>query len=257
MRRLSLVALLAAVMIGRADRAGATAITFDSVITASVAGQPTPIPGIPGFIDEYMPLALNSSAFTTQGFTFGSFVAGTPNPTVVAGLGIMLDPSLCPSDFATDCASNTTHYLAASLLFSMSMTTLPSVFGISSFDASRLLADDTLCPTCNANLGVENAGRLQVYGLRSGAVVAQQTFTLSYGFQNYLLNNDADWANVGRVVFRPLDANGVAGVPGVDGCCHFALDNIQASPVPEPASIVLLGTGLAALIGRARRRTRT
>ena len=75
--------------------------------------------------------------------------------------------------------------------------------------------------------------------------MAQQTFTLSQVFQTFVLNNDPDWSNITRAVFEGLDANGAP-----DGAVGY--DNINATALPEPASLLLLGTGIASLAARRR-----
>lgn len=54
-----------------------------------------------------------------------------------------------------------------------------------------------------------------------------------------------------RFTSQPAGPNQSAGIPLLD---NFSFGQAQAAPVPEPATIVLLGTGLAGIAARARRR---
>ncbi len=231
----------------------AATITFDSPITTTLPGQPTSFDPL-GRVNEYVPAAANAITLTTQGFNIGTFTNGVPN-TPVAGVAISLDPAWCPPDNGSNCVDNGTDYLAFALAISFSSAT-NSPFPLTSFAASSLLETNNPCPDCNLGLGLFNAAQVRVYGFRAGQIVAQQVFALGYGFQNFFTNSDPDWMNLGRVVFEPLDAGGAPGLAGINGCCFMALDDITTSAaVPEPASVFLLGTGLASLLYRRRRRS--
>lgn len=54
-----------------------------------------------------------------------------------------------------------------------------------------------------------------------------------------------------RFTSQPAGPNQSAGIPLLD---NFSFGQAQTAPVPEPATIVLLGTGLAGIAARARRR---
>lgn len=227
---------------GAAGPALAATITFDQTITS-----PAP-PTMPfgGLLDRYETPSLTPAlTFETQGFQFGGFtrlVTG-PSPTQPE-LHIILDPTLCPSPpFEAPCVSNGTQYLAADDPFGVSRG-MELVYSLSTFDAAQVFGGQS--PE------ISDATTLQVFGFRLGGVlVAQETFTLSPSFQTFVLT-DPDWASVVRTVFLPLDATGAPGGVAID---NISVQAVQA--VPEPASLVLLGTGIAGLVARRLRRGAT
>ena len=46
----------------------------------------------------------------------------------------------------------------------------------------------------------------------------------------------------------------ISGTPGASGVTEFAADNVQFTPVPEPATMLLLGSGLIGLAGYGRKK---
>ncbi|MGD0941770.1 MAG: PEP-CTERM sorting domain-containing protein [Terracidiphilus sp.] len=75
---------------------------------------------------------------------------------------------------------------------------------------------------------------------------ATDLLTLDQGFQTYSLD------------FVGVDSVTVDGLPEGAGNAYWLMDNVEydnsASPVPEPGSFVLLGSGLLILAGLARRK---
>jgi hypothetical protein len=218
---------------GLAQRAEATTIiTFDDVITPGPGVVPVSFSG--GLVLAYgVPNGtVPPIAFSTQGFDFGGLTTGVtvgltfPNPSIV-------DPAVCAGGLTC-----TGHFLAHNQALSLAAGSGPNGFAIGSFDAASE-------PPGQQNPG---ASTINVFGFRGNNLVASQTFTLGANFQTFLFNNDPDWGNVNRVVFQPFTA---AGGPGV-----VLTDNISLNMTPEPASLLLLGVGLAGIVARRFNRAR-
>jgi hypothetical protein len=233
--------------------AQASGITFDSTITTGSLAVLDPV-GSPVFLDTYLTPsqpAANADTFKTQGFTFGGYTPPVTGTTRTSPeLDIMLDPSQCSAQSppGVTCASDGSHYLVSTDIFSL-FPDAPLNFSISGFDASGLFGPAG-CTLCDNQGTIFPAPFIQVIGVRNGlTVVADETFALTFAFQTFTLS-DPDWANVGKVIFRPVDASG-----NTIGQI-MALDNIRAtSPVPEPATVGLMGMGLLGLVlARKRRR---
>ncbi len=239
LRRLSFAFIVPA-WFGVVPAAQATTITFDGTFMSPVPPNVSPVS-----LDYDTPTLTPPNTFVTQGFTFSGFTAGvTGSLNTQPELSIATDPAGCSAELGTTCVSDGSQYLAAADPFGFYPIS-GSGFAIHTFDASQVFGPGG-CPLCGPN-GVPNATTLQVTGFRMGVVVAQETFQLSSSFQQIVLT-DPDWLFVTRAVFLPTDGSGGQG--------YAAIDNINADPIPEPASGVLLSSGIAGLGLAVRRRFR-
>jgi len=258
MKRLYLVGMVLTIL-GLTTQAYASSITFDSAITPGANALYIPDPFVDTYIGPDQGTCPPSCAgipspvtFTTDGFTFGGFTLPVTTFRTKVELNIMNDASLCATTVGAVCASDGSHYLIGGDPFSIFLSSGVTNFGFFGFDATALF-DAKGCPGCSDEGTLFGASFLRVIGVRNGVpgLVADETFALTPGFQSFAVT-DPDWGNVSKIVIRPVDANGDL----IDRV--FAMDNLQlsSSPVPEPASLLLLGTGLAGLVVRRRLKAR-
>jgi hypothetical protein len=89
-----------------------------------------------------------------------------------------------------------------------------------------------------ASWGENNPQTLQVQGWNGATATYSQTLNYSDMLAHVVNFN---FLNVDMVTFTPLD-----------GSAQFVIDNINGSPVPVPPTVLLLGSGLVALVGLRR-----
>ena len=195
--------------------ASADSITFDSVTSF---GNP------------------DISSLTTEGFTFTSEHFHTVDT-----------PSLCAFGGCVPNMDGSTVYIseeAGSLGSPITMVaTSGSPFLLNSFWGTKEFLDDAAALAG----GFPNAATIHVTGVFDGGGGISTSFGLngSSNFQFFALS--PAWSNLASVTFSGTIC--LACSPG-----GMSLDNINVHPIPEPGSLLLLGSGLAGLAGFARRK---
>ncbi len=219
----------------------AVIVTFDAPIDVSAA--------------FFAPLLTHNDTISTQGIGIDAI---SVKPGAIAGVdlvGALVDGSnLAATCSSVVCPSNNpTTFLA---MLNDGLPALYSLSGakvtISGFDASFIAAAGAAVPSTALILRLE--------GYNNGALQTSQDFSIpgptggAYSFASYSLNATIAATQFDFVAFRGFacDASGSCSTQTDRG--QFGLDNINIAVVPEPAAWLLMGLGLAAVGGLARRR---
>jgi hypothetical protein len=189
------------------------------------------LPALPAWADNIIssPTGLASPGSTIT-FEEIPFPIGTPLSNQYAGLGATFSPGItydpAPGHFPDASIGN--YFIGTNF---SSITNPVSLFFTSPVSAADF--------QFNTNTG----GSTTFTALLSGLPVASFSAPTDASFL---------WFGFSNLTFNQIEIN----VDATTTNGAFLLDNLQFNRVPEPASLALLGTGLIALAGFMRRRTR-
>lgn len=148
-------------------------------------------------------------------------------------------------------------------------TSAPSTVSFSmasSFNAVSFLLDpvafDFIVCSGPSNCAQQTYLNVLVQGFRDGALVSNLSFDMGASPDPYLFNLGSAFTNLTSLLVAVIlpDFNAYEALPGVTSaspcapCSHFNIDNVTLAPVPLPAGLPLVASGLALLAFVARRR---
>ncbi len=240
---------------------------FPLVFSIAVLAASTPshavIVDFDGAVDStgiaFYPLLTHNDYLINNGYYVGALSTKTGAVAGADLVGVVVDGNDTASagcgDFLVCPTNNTGNYLIAlndGLIDVQS--TLTGSFFASQFSASFIAVVGDTVP------GVSMI--LQVEGYSTTAQVFTQQFQLpgptagAYSFATYSLNSTNASTPIVELAFRGYVCNAAGSCNRTSDKAQFALDNVVLTAVPEPSQWLLMGLGLAALGGLARRNTR-
>lgn len=219
----------------------ATVITFDAPIDTTFA--------------DFAPLLVHNDEITTQGFFVDTY--STKDGAQAGDLvGALIDGS----DLASTCVglvcptNNASTFLAALNDGYLAIGRLDGAgIGLTGFDASFIAAPGAAVPSVSMIL--------RVVGVTGGVGVAQQDFNLpgptagAYSFAAYAGNAALSTGQFDYFAIYGYACDASGSCSRALDKAQFAIDNVNLAAVPEPASWLLMGLGLAAAGAMVRRRT--